>query len=75
MKNTFFDGKIAANISVYKIINHNLAVLSPYTADGVTLNTDATLKKFSGQTTSNGVEIDITGTISKNLYFYNRIRL
>ncbi|RKR81226.1 iron complex outermembrane receptor protein [Mucilaginibacter gracilis] len=70
IKNKFFDDKLSANISVYKIINQNLAVQSPYTTvDGPIENTNTALKKFSGQTTSNGVEIDISGNISKNLYF------
>jgi len=69
IKNELFDGKLSANLSIYRIINSNLAVLSPYQADGVTPNTDATLKKFSGQTTSDGLEVDITGYLSKNLYF------
>lgn len=69
IKNELFNGKLSANVSVYRIINSNLAVVSPYQANGVTPNTDATVKKFSGQTTSDGVEIDITGYLSKNLYF------
>jgi iron complex outermembrane receptor protein len=69
IKNELFNGKVSANVSVYRIINHNLAVLSPFQTDGITPNTDATLKKFSGQTTSDGIEIDITDNLSKNLYF------
>ncbi len=69
IKNELFDGKLSANVSIYRIVNSNLAVLSPYGYDGVTANTDATLKKFSGQTTSDGLEIDLTGHITNNLYF------
>jgi iron complex outermembrane receptor protein len=79
IKNVFFDGKLSANFSIYRIINDNLAIVSPYKADGVTVNSDNTLKTFSGQTTSDGFEIDITGYMSKNLYFiagysYNNAR-
>jgi len=69
IKNELFDGKLSANVSIYRIVNSNLAVLSPYGYDGVTPNTDATLKKFSGQTTSDGLEIDLTGHLTNNLYF------
>lgn len=69
IKNELFDGKLSANVSVYRIVNSNLAVLSPYGYDGATPNTDATIKKFSGQTTSNGLEIDLTGHLTNNLYF------
>ncbi|TWJ02427.1 iron complex outermembrane receptor protein [Mucilaginibacter frigoritolerans] len=77
-KNELFDGKIIANVSVYRIINSNLAVVAPFKADG-TVNSDNTVKELSGQTTSDGFDIDITGHISKNFYFitgysYNNAR-
>ncbi|MFI5136476.1 MAG: TonB-dependent siderophore receptor [Sphingobacteriales bacterium] len=77
-KNELFDGKIIANLSVYRIINSNLAVVAPFKADG-TANSDNTLKELSGQTTSDGFDIDITGHLSKNFYFitgysYNNAR-
>ncbi|HJP63569.1 MAG TPA: TonB-dependent receptor, partial [Mucilaginibacter sp.] len=78
-KNELFGGKVIANFSIYRIINNNLAVVSPYKTDGVTLNTDNTLKTMSGQTTSDGFELDVTGNLNKNLYFiagygYNNAR-
>lgn len=77
-KNELFDGKIIANVSVYRIINSNLAVVAPFKADG-TINSDNTVKELSGQTTSDGFDIDITGHLSKNFYFitgysYNNAR-
>jgi len=77
-KNELFDGKIVANLSVYRIINNNLAVMAPFKADG-TVNSDNTVKELSGQTTSDGFDIDITGHLSKNFYFitgysYNNAR-
>ncbi|MEO6522729.1 MAG: TonB-dependent receptor [Mucilaginibacter sp.] len=67
-KNQLFDGKIALNVSIYRIINSNLAVMSPTLKDGST-NSITTIKKFSGQTTSDGLEIDLSGNLSKNFYF------
>ncbi len=79
VKNEFFNGKLSANFSVYRIVNNNLAVVAPFKADGVTVNSDNTVKTFSGQTTSDGVEVDVTGNLSKNFYFiagyaYNNAR-
>lgn len=79
VKNEFFNGKLSANFSVYRIVNNNLAVVAPFRADGVTVNSDNTVKTFSGQTTSDGVEVDVTGNLSKNFYFiagyaYNNAR-
>ncbi|MGZ3819536.1 MAG: TonB-dependent receptor domain-containing protein [Mucilaginibacter sp.] len=79
VKNELLDGKLTANFSIYRIINSNLAVVSPYKADGATVNSDNTVKTLSGQTTSDGLEVDVTGNMSKNLYFivgysYNNAR-
>jgi len=79
IKNELFGGKISANFSIYRIINNNLAVVSPFQADGVTPNSDNTVKTMSGQTTSDGLEADITGNLGKNFYFilgyaYNNAR-
>jgi iron complex outermembrane receptor protein len=79
IKNEFLNGKLSANFSIYRIINNNLAVVAPYKADGVTVNSDNTVKTFSGQTTSDGFELDITGNLCQNFYFiagygYNNAR-
>lgn len=60
VKNEFLDGKLSANLSVYRIINSNLSVTSPV---------DAAHKQLNGQTTSDGIDVDVNGTISKNFYF------
>ncbi|SHN20931.1 iron complex outermembrane recepter protein [Mucilaginibacter sp. OK098] len=78
LKNELFDGKIIANLSVYRIINSNLAVVAPFKADG-SINSDNTLKQLNGETTSDGFDVDVTGHISKNFYFimgysYNNAR-
>ena len=59
VKNNFFDGKLSANVSIYRIINSNLAQQAEFKADG-TLNSDATVKELKGQTTSDGLELDLS---------------
>ena len=68
-KYNLFQGRISTNLAIYKIINSHLAQQAPFKADGVTTNTDATVKTLNGETTSNGIEIGINGNISKELYF------
>lgn len=68
LKNEFLNGKLSANVSVYRIINSNLAVTAPFRADG-SVNSDNTVKQLNGQTTSDGVEFDLNGNLSPNLYF------
>lgn len=77
-KNSFANNKLSANISVYKIINSNLAQQAAYLADG-TPNTSSSIKTLSGETTSDGIEIGLNGNLSRNFYFitgyaYNFIR-
>lgn len=77
-KNVLFNGKLAANVSVYRIMNSNLAQTAVTLADG-TANTNTAIKELTGETTSDGFDVDINGTISKNLYFmagygYNNAR-
>jgi len=74
-KNILFKGKVAANMSIYRIINSNLsqAVIMP---DG-TVST--IYRELTGETTSDGFDIDFSGTLSKHLYFmagygYNNAR-
>jgi iron complex outermembrane receptor protein len=68
-KNTFLNGRLSANLSVYRIVNSNLAQQAVYLADGVTPNTNTNIKTLSGETTSDGVEVGVNGTLSRNLYF------
>ena len=78
VKNELFNGRITANLGVYHIVNSNFAQMAPLKADG-TANADANVKEFTGQTTSDGLEVDLTGNLSKNFYFitgygYNYMR-
>lgn len=70
VKNDFLDGKLSANVTYYKIKNNRFAQ---------TALADATKKEFSGKTESDGLEIDLTGTIIEGLnfiagYSYNYMR-
>ncbi len=38
-------------------------------ADGVTPNSNTNIKEFTGQATSDGFEVDLNGSLSKNIYF------
>lgn len=79
VKNDFFNGKITANFTIYKIINNNLAQQAQFLKDGITVNTNNNIKELTGQTTSDGFEIDLTGNILPGLnfmggYSYNFMR-
>ena len=78
IKNDFLDGRLSANITAYKIKNNNLAQTALFKSDG-TPNVDANIKELNGKTLSDGLELDLTGTIFKGLnflagYSYNFIR-
>lgn len=68
VKNDFLDGKLSANVTVYRIQNSNFAQTALFKADG-TANADATIKEFTGETKSDGLELDLTGTILPGLNF------
>jgi iron complex outermembrane receptor protein len=77
-KGIFFKGRIGANLSVYRIRNSNLAQQAITLADG-SPNTNTSIKELTGETTSDGFDVDISGTLSSNLYFiagyaYNNAR-
>ena len=79
VKNDLIKDKLSANLTYYKIINNNLAQQAQFLADGVTINTDANIKEMTGQTTSDGAELDLNGTLSPGLnfiagYSYNFMR-
>lgn len=58
VKNNFFGGALSANVTAYRIVNNNLAQTALFAADGVTPNSNTSLKALTGQTASDGVEID-----------------
>ncbi len=79
IKNDFLNGKLSANLTFYKIINSNLAQTAQYTANGTTPNNNTALKEFAGETTSDGIELDISAQPIKGIsilagYSYNNMR-
>ncbi|MDZ7876214.1 MAG: TonB-dependent receptor [Saprospiraceae bacterium] len=68
VKNEFLDGKLSANVSVYKIINSNWVQTALFDKNG-NPNTDRTVRELSGETTSDGFEVDFNGVLSRNFYF------
>ncbi len=60
IKKDFWNGILSTNVTVYQITNSNLAQTAEFKADGVTPNTDTTIKVLNGGTKSKGIEIDIT---------------
>ncbi len=79
IKNDFMQGALSINLTGYRIINNNLAQTAPFAADGITPNNNTALKELTGQTTSDGIELDIAGRPLKGLemfagYSYNNMR-
>lgn len=78
IKNDFFKGKLSANLTVYRIINNNLAQTSSVDKDG-NQNSNTSIKVLSGQTKSDGIELDLAGQPVIGLsilagYSYNNAR-
>ncbi|HEY0067971.1 MAG TPA: TonB-dependent receptor [Flavisolibacter sp.] len=79
VKNEFFGGRLSANLTVYRIVNNNLAQTAQFGPDGVTPNNNTALKELTGQTTSDGVELDLVSHPVEGLditagYSYNYMR-
>ena len=65
------------NLTGYKIINNNLAQTAQFDKDGKE-NNNSNIKELTGQTTSNGVELDVMANFMKGLsvmagYSYNNM--
>ena len=78
VKNELFNGKLSANVTLYRIVNNNLAQTAPFLLDG-SINANSGIKMMSGQTTSDGVEVDLAAHLVKGLdviagYSYNFMR-
>jgi iron complex outermembrane receptor protein len=78
VKNEFLNGKISANLTLYRIVNNNLAQTAPFLPDG-SPNNNTNIKILTGQTISDGVELDLAGHPVKGLditagYSYNFAR-
>lgn len=79
VKNELFNKKLSLNLTLYSIINNNLAQTAEFLADGTTPNTNTDLKELAGQTTSKGIEVDIaahpvTGLNIMAGYSYNNMQ-
>ena len=59
IKNEFWKGKLTTNVTLYQIVNSNLVQTAEFDANG-NINTNPNLKALSGETTSKGIELDIT---------------
>ncbi|WP_343530888.1 TonB-dependent siderophore receptor [Pedobacter sp.] len=78
IKNDFLGGKLSANVTYYKIINNNIAQTAELDVNGVP-NSNTNIKQLNGQTTSDGLEVDLSGAILPGLnflagYSYNFMR-
>ncbi len=78
IKNDFLQGALSVNVTGYRIINNNLAQIAPFTADGRE-NNNSNIKQLTGQTTSDGIEVDIAAHPVSGLniiagYSYNYMR-
>jgi iron complex outermembrane recepter protein len=79
IKNDFINGALSINLTAYRIINNNLAQTAAFAADGITPNNNTAFQELTGQTTSDGIELDISGHPLKGLdiiagYSYNNMR-
>ena len=78
VKNELLNGKLSANLTLYRIINNNLVQTLPFLADG-TPNNNSNIKVLTGQTLSDGVEVDLAAHPVKGFditagYSYNFAR-
>ncbi len=78
VKNEFFNGLLSVNLTAYRIINNNLAQTAPFLKDG-TPNNNTNIKQLTGQTTSDGIEVDFASHPFRGLditagYSYNYMR-
>lgn len=76
VKNELFAGRLTANLTWYRIVNDRFAQ-SVMDENGNIA--DSNMKEFTGKTASDGLELDVTGTIVNGLevmggYAYNFMR-
>lgn len=64
VKNELLNGKLSANLTLYRIVNSNLAQIS--LANG---NTNTNIKELAGSVQSEGLEIDLTARPLRGLSF------
>ncbi len=68
VKSELFGSRLFANLSVYRYRNNNFAQIAPLDQFGKP-NGNTNLKELTGETTSDGADVDISGSFSQNLYF------
>jgi iron complex outermembrane receptor protein len=78
IKNDFFKGILSVNLTLYHIVNNNLAQTASFDRDG-NQNSNTSIKVLSGQTKSDGVELDVAAQPIRGLsilagYSYNNAR-
>jgi len=76
IKNDFYQGRLSVNLTGYRIVNNRFAQ-TIILEDGTV--PDANMKEFTGKTASDGLELDVTGTLAPGLnilagYSYNFMR-
>ncbi|TDH24274.1 TonB-dependent siderophore receptor [Segetibacter sp. 3557_3] len=79
IKNELLKGKLSLNVTAYRIKNNNLAQTAPFLKDGVTPNANTGIRALVGETTSDGVEVDlaahpVAGMDIRGGYSYNFMR-
>jgi len=78
IKKDYFKGLLSTNFTLYKIVNSNLAQTAELNSNG-TPNTNSNIKTINGETTSQGLEIDISSSPIEGLsilagYSYNDMK-
>ncbi len=78
IKNDFLKGLFSVNVTAYRIVNHNLAQTAQFDSAGLP-NSNTALKQLVGETTSDGIELDVVAHPVKGLdviagYSYNNMR-
>lgn len=78
IKNDLFNGMLSANLTLYRIINNNLSQMALVDRNG-NENTNTNLRELTGQTTSDGIEVDLKSQPIKGWdiiggYSYNYMR-
>jgi iron complex outermembrane receptor protein len=68
VKSELFGSRLFANATVYRYRNNNFAQIAPFDQFGQP-NGNTNLKELTGETTSDGVDVDISGNLSPNFYF------
>ncbi len=79
IKNDFFNGMLSANLTLYRIVNNNLSQQVQFFKNGDPVVGSTTLRELTGQTTSDGIEVDLKSQPIKGWdilagYSYNNMR-